>query len=203
MNLRKKSRRFKFGVFRNFLASDLYLSYVQSAQQACSVSDLSAKQTPGSGSTGSSVSGERGAGAQGGARRQDDSGHFSVQDHSIDKGVERERERHSDSTSGVSESTASSSQAHNHTQAPPLAPNTSLEVSNLEESVSGGHGGLSQSLSHGVGYSVTGSLPTLHENSELELDRSALVGSTAPTLPDTLISSLTSGKFHLDIFFNN
>ena len=64
--------------YRNFLASDMYLSYIQSAQVVSSPSEpgLSPKVASGSQSAESSLSGQPGLSVAASAG-QDDSGHFS------------------------------------------------------------------------------------------------------------------------------
>ena len=64
--------------YRNFLASDMYLSYIQSAQVVSSPSEpgLSPKVASGSQSAESSLSGQPGLSVAA-STGQDDSGHFS------------------------------------------------------------------------------------------------------------------------------
>jgi len=171
--------------YRNFLVSEAYLNYVQHMQ--IGESDLSAKCS-GSQSTSSSISGR--------GPVQDDSGHFSVpmeiektksltrnasahQQQTLQQNQQQQLSQQvgadttSDSTSGISESSSGMNQhlhhPHNNTQ----QPNTSVD----EPSDSGGSQ-MVQSMS---------ALPTLHENSELDLtdDKSmsaSLLGLTSQSL---------------------
>ena len=170
--------------YRNFLGSEMYLNYIQSMQTG--ESDLSAKCS-GSHSTESSISGRGPPG--------DDSGHFSalpdIEKSKSSQSLASTRaglssalsnpsssapqagDVTSDSTSGISDT---SSLAH---PPPPSAPNTSANQSNLEDETP--H--FQSQLVHST------TLPTLHENSELDLDES---DTAVPSLPASLLSSLTS-----------
>jgi len=170
--------------YRNFLGSEMYLNYIQSMQTG--ESDFSAKCS-GSHSTESSISGRGPPG--------DDSGHFSgLQD--VEKSKSSQSlastraglssalsnpssappggDQTSDSTSGISDT---SSLAH---PPPPAAPNTSANQSNLEAEDT-------PAFQSQLVHSTT--LPTLHENSELDLDES---DTAVPSLPASLLTSLTS-----------
>lgn len=135
--------------YRNFLASEAYLNYVQIMQTG--ESDFSAKCS-GTHSTASSVSGKCPVG--------DDSGHFSVpfeverSKNSYNRpAVTSNTDTTSDSTSGVSESSSMTFSL--------AAPNTSCTSNlGLEETEVGSSSLLMASMS---------ALPTLHENSELDL----------------------------------
>merc|ERR1719244_2116744 len=154
--------------YRNFLASEMYLNYIQQMQTG--ESDLSAKHAPGSHSTESSVSGR-----ESGSRPQDDSGHFSVgvPSTSVTSGGQV-RDNTSDSTSGISDTSSLPPPQ------PPAAPNTSLEVSNLEDT---------SNTTANQSQLVTSSLPTLHEDSELDMSQPS---PTLPSLPTNLIQSLSN-----------
>jgi len=171
--------------YRNFLGSEMYLNYIQSMQTG--ESDFSAKCS-GSHSTESSISGRGPPG--------DDSGHFSALP-DVEKSKSSQSlasastraglssalsnpsssaphgDQTSDSTSGISDT---SSLAHHP---PPAAPNTSANQSNLEEENS--------AFQSQIVHSTT--LPTLHENSELDLEES---DTAVPSLPASLLTSLTS-----------
>merc|ERR1719228_1250347 len=170
--------------YRNFLASEMYLNYIQSMQTG--ESDFSAKCS-GSHSTESSISGRGPTG--------DDSGHFSAHP-DIEKSKSSQSlastragvssalsnpsssaplagDLTSDSTSGVSDTSSMA-----HPPAPP-APNTSANQSNLEEE--------SPAYQSHIVHSTT--LPAIHENSELDLDEP---DTTVPSLPASLLTSLTS-----------
>merc|ERR1719228_1263524 len=170
--------------YRNFLASEMYLNYIQSMQTG--ESDFSAKCS-GSHSTESSISGRGPPG--------DDSGHFSALPDvekskssqslastraglssalSNPSSVPPQGDQTSDSTSGISDT---SSLAH-PTQPP--APNTSANQSNLEEE---NNPAFQSQLVHST------TLPMIHENSELDLDES---DTAVPSLPASLLTSLTS-----------
>eukprot|EP00092_Neocalanus_flemingeri_P012855 GFUD01013851.1.p1 GENE.GFUD01013851.1~~GFUD01013851.1.p1 ORF type:complete len:913 (+),score=250.55 GFUD01013851.1:418-3156(+) len=170
--------------YRNFLGSEMYLNYIQAMQTG--ESDFSAKCS-GSHSTESSISGRGPPG--------DDSGHFSalpdIEKSKSSQSLASTRaglssalsnpsssahpggDQTSDSTSGISDT---SSLAH---PPPPSAPNTSANQSNLEDEAP-----VFQSQ---MVHSTT--LPTLHENSELDLDES---DTAVPSLPASLLTSLTS-----------
>jgi len=170
--------------YRNFLASEMYLNYIQSMQTG--ESDFSAKCS-GSHSTESSISGRGQPG--------DDSGHFSalpdVEKSKSSQSLASTRaglssalsnpssapphgDQTSDSTSGISDT---SSLAH---PPPPPAPNTSANQSNLEEEP---NPAFQSQLVHST------TLPMIHENSELDLDES---DTAVPSLPASLLTSLTS-----------
>merc|ERR1719206_1500578 len=170
--------------YRNFLASEMYLNYIQSMQTG--ESDFSAKCS-GSHSTESSISGRGQPG--------DDSGHFSALPDvekskssqslastraglssalSNPSSVPPQGDQTSDSTSGISDT---SSLAH---PPPPPAPNTSANQSNLEEEP---NPAFQSQLVHST------TLPMIHENSELDLDES---DTAVPSLPASLLTSLTS-----------
>jgi len=200
--------------YRNFLASEMYLAYIQ-AQQVGPGSDFSPKHSD-SHSTESSLSGRGGVG---GLPLADDSGHFS----GPATGDAGERSKSgastrpptslapegstSGSTSGVSESSmpaplpSSSSSSLQPSLGAIPGPNNTLNLSSnqpsrdvtregdslVEEIAPGGAGPpLVQSLqsqSHSA-------LPTLHEDSELDCQVDA--SSTLPSLPSSLITSLTA-----------
>ena len=176
--------------YRNFLASEMYLNYIQSMQTG--ESDLSAKCS-GSQSTESSISGR---GPHG-----DDSGHFSAlpdvekskssqslasskagalssalsnPSSSVPLGSGGGGDLTSDSTSGVSDTSSLPPQPH------PAAPNTSANQSNIEDE---NNTTVQPQLVHST------TLPTLHENSELDLNES---DTAVPSLPASLLTSLTS-----------
>merc|ERR1719153_1672303 len=170
--------------YRNFLASEMYLNYIQSMQTG--ESDFSAKCS-GSHSTESSISGRGPPG--------DDSGHFSalpdIEKSKSSQSLASTRaglssalsnpssapphgDQTSDSTSGISDT---SSLAH---PPPPPAPNTSANQSNLEEEP---NPAFQSQLVHST------TLPMIHENSELDLDES---DTAVPSLPASLLTSLTS-----------
>merc|ERR1719312_859621 len=170
--------------YRNFLASEMYLNYIQSMQTG--ESDFSAKCS-GSHSTESSISGRGQPG--------DDSGHFSALPDvekskssqslaSTRAGLSRalsnpssvppQGDQTSDSTSGISDTSSLA-----HPPAPP-APNTSANQSNLEEEP---NPAFQSQLVHST------TLPMIHENSELDLDES---DTAVPSLPASLLTSLTS-----------
>jgi len=162
--------------YRNFLASEMYLNYIQQMQTG--ESDLSAKATPGSHSTESSLSGREGGGSSR-QTTQDDSGHFSVGVPSTSQvsAVRQQGDNTSDSTSGISDT--SSLPPPLPTQ-PPVAPNTSLDVSNLDDT---------SNTTHNQSHLVASGLPTLHEDSELDMSQPS---PTLPSLPANLIQSLTN-----------
>jgi len=192
--------------YRNFLASEMYLAYIQ-AQQVGPESDFSPKHSD-SHSTESSLSGRGG----GSLPIADDSGHFSGPAHG-DAGGERSKSgastrpptslapegSTSGSTSGVSESSmpaplpSSSSQpnlGHNNTLASSSAQQSrdvTREGDILVEEAAAGDGQQPvqtlQSQSHSA-------LPTLHEDSELDCQADA--SNTLPSLPSSLITSLTA-----------
>merc|ERR1719209_949957 len=193
--------------YRNFLASEMYLAYIQ-AQQVGPESDFSPKHSD-SHSTESSLSGRGG----GSLPIADDSGHFSGPAHGDAAGGERSKSgastrpptslapegSTSGSTSGVSESSmpaplpSSSSQpnlGHNNTLASSSAQQSrdaTREGDILVEEAAAGDGQQPvqtlQSQSHSA-------LPTLHEDSELDCQADA--SNTLPSLPSSLITSLTA-----------
>jgi len=159
--------------YRNFLTSELYLNYVQSMQTG--ESDFSAKCS-GSHSSTSSISGRGPPG--------DDSGHFSVAPESEKVSVGSQSHSHSthgqptackqsdntsDSTSGISDTSSGSIALP--CPAPTASMNQSLDDSELVETPSQ----LVSNLS---------TLPTLHENSELDL--------TSASTGDKQLGALTS-----------
>jgi len=158
--------------YRNFLASEMYLNYIQQMQTG--ESDLSAKATPGSHSTESSLSGREGGGSR---TTQDDSGHFSVgvpSTSQVSQVRQQGGDNTSDSTSGISDTSSLPPPQ------PPVAPNTSLEVSNLDDT---------NNTTHNQSQMVASGLPTLHEDSELDMSQPS---PTLPSLPANLIQSLTN-----------
>lgn len=183
--------------YRNFLASEMYLNYIQ-AQQIGPESDFSPKHSD-SHSTESSLSGR-------GLPMADDSGHFSGVQDTGEKSKSGQSTRPptslapgesstSDSTSGVSES---SSSLHHPLPLPhpPPVPNTSLANASLnissrditrEADISADESSMLAS-SHQQSQSHT-ALPTLHEDSELDMDAPS---STLPSLPASLLNSLTA-----------
>merc|ERR1719209_2436205 len=192
--------------YRNFLASEMYLAYIQ-AQQVGPESDFSPKHSD-SHSTESSLSGRGG----GSLPIADDSGHFSGPAHG-DAGGERSKSgastrpptslapegSTSGSTSGVSESSmpaplpSSSSQpnlGHNNTLASSSAQQSrdvTREGDILVEEAAAGDGQQPVQTLHSQSHSA---LPTLHEDSELDCQADA--SNTLPSLPSSLITSLTA-----------
>merc|ERR1719312_724437 len=183
--------------YRNFLASEMYLAYIQ-AQQVGPESDFSPKHSD-SHSTESSLSGRGGSGLP----IADDSGHFSGPAHG-DAGGERSKSgastrpptslapegSTSGSTSGVSESSLPAPLPSTSSQ-PNLGHNNTLASSSAQQSrdvtregdslveeaavaVAGGQQLVQQAQSHSA-------LPTLHEDSELDCQADA--SSTLPSLP--------------------
>lgn len=155
--------------YRNFLTSELYLNYVQSMQTG--ESDFSAKCS-GSHSSTSSISGKGPPG--------DDSGHFSVapdsekvsgglSSHSNQPTTAKLSDNTSDSTSGISDTSSGS------IALPCPAPNASINQSLDDSEI---HETPSQLVSN------LSTLPTLHENSELDL--------TSASTGDKQLGALTS-----------
>lgn len=188
--------------YRNFLGSELYLNYIQTMQVG-EHSDLSPKLS-GSHSNESSISG-RGAGG-GGHGLGDDSGHFSAPLPDIEKSKSNQSlastgravssalsNMTSDSTSGISDTSGpSSGLGPNTSVVAPAAPNSSIITVNQSGADSSMMGSDEPSvLQYNMSHSTT--LPTLHENSELELE----VGAQCPSLPHSLMSSLTQANISL------
>ena len=187
--------------YRNFLASELYINYCQNMQVG-EHSDLSPKLS-GSHSNESSISGRGHPGAgQGGLG--DDSGHFSAPLQDIEKSKSNQSlastgravssahsNMTSDSTSGVSEA---SGPGANTSVLAPAAPNSSIITVNQSVADSSMMGSDEPNvMQYNMSHSTT--LPTLHENSELELEGD--VASQCPSLPHSLMSSLTHANISL------
>jgi len=177
-------------VYRNFLASDEYLNYVQKIQ--IGESDISSAKASGSHSTASSVSGRH---------IQDDSGHFSVPIE-VDKArttssrpsegaTSRPSEAPgttSDSTSGISES---SSSVFQHSVATPS--NTTSNTAQHNNTATTEASSWEQTECAAIIQSLS-ALPTLHENSELDLSgsKSFTEGSSTANPKSHSLLGLTS-----------
>ena len=187
--------------YRNFLASELYVNYCQNMQVG-EHSDLSPKLS-GSHSNESSISGRGPAGSgQGGLG--DDSGHFSAPLPDIEKSKSNQSlastgravssalsNMTSDSTSGVSETSAPGA---NSSVITPTAPNSSIITVNQSVADSSMMGSDEPNvMQYNMSHSTT--LPTLHENSELDLEGEVV--SQCPSLPQSLMSSLTHANISL------
>ena len=189
--------------YRNFLASELYLNYIQNMQVG-EHSDLSPKLS-GSHSTESSISG-RGVPVVGHAGVGDDSGHFSAPIPDIEKSKSNQSlastgramssalsNLTSDSTSGVSEASGSGP-GTNTSVVTPAAPNSTIITVNQSQTDNSMLGSDEPNvMQYNMSHSTT--LPTLHENSELELGPD--VASQCPSLPQSLMSSLTHANISL------
>ena len=189
--------------YRNFLASELYLNYIQNMQVG-EHSDLSPKLS-GSHSTESSISGRGAPGVSHGGVG-DDSGHFSAPLPDIEKSKSKESlastgravssalsNLTSDSTSGVSEASGTGA-VTTSSLVTPSAPNSTIMTVNQSAADSSMLGSDEPNvMQYNMSHSST--LPTLHENSELQLG--AEVVSQCPSLPQSLMSSLTQANISL------
>jgi len=190
--------------YRNFLSSDMYISYIQNMQVG-DTSDQSPKPLSGSQSNESSISGQVSAPGPG----HDDSGHYSALAGGPSSSDQLDRNRSSqstravssalsnftsDSTSGVSEGSDSGSHKVNQSVVTPAAPNSSMTAVTADTSMLGSDEPPAMQQYNMSQMSHSSTLPTLHEYSELDLETD---NTTAPSLPVSLINSLTQASLNL------
>merc|ERR1719422_1689546 len=190
--------------YRNFLSSDMYISYIQNMQVG-DTSDQSPKPLSGSQSNESSISGQVSAPGPG----HDDSGHYSALAGGPSSSDQLDRNRSSqstravssalsnftsDSTSGVSEGSDSGSHKVNQSVVTPAAPNSSMTAVTADTSMLGSDEPPAMQQYNMSQMSHSSTLPTLHEYSELDLETD---NTTAPSPPVSLINSLTQASLNL------